>query len=359
MRMQTKAGGGRVFAYDALRVASIFTVAYSHLIRYLCNDAPMGSLNWAAGIVFKSLSIFCVPALFMISGSLFLDARRKQPLKKLYGKNILRLATAYVFWSFLYGLMNLLLEGYPLGAGFAFELLRQTVIGRYHMWFLLVTIGLYMLTPFLRKICLDRRTQEYFLVLWALFELLPEMLSHLFPNFENVFFWLGKDKLQLNLVFGYAGYFILGHYLTTYELSRRARRASYALAALAVVYEIAYSWGYSYLMGWTLEPPRSILSLEVALCGVGVFVFCQRHLRAWPRSARVSAAFARLSALSFGTYLVHDVFITLMTSSPALLATMRACTPLWVPLGGAVVFALSTMVVALLQKIPRLNRYIL
>lgn len=272
----------------------------------------------------------------------------------------MRLATAYVFWSFLYGLMNLLLEGYPLGAGFAFELLRQTIIGRYHMWFLLVTIGLYMLTPFLRKICLDRRTQEYFLVLWALFELLPEMLSHLFPNFENVFFWLGKDKLQLNLVFGYAGYFVLGHYLTTYELSRRARRASYVLAApggrlrdclfVGIFLPHGLDAGAAALdplAGGGAVRRGRVRVLPAAPCAPG------RARRACP------PAFARLSALSFGTYLVHDVFITLMTSSPALLATMRACTPLWVPLGGAVVFALSTMVVALLQKIPRLNRYIL
>ena len=111
-------------------------------------------------VAVNSLLRWAVPVFFMISGALFLDPARPQPVKKLYGKSILRLLVSFLFWSALYGAWYALSTGRGI-----WTMLNETLRGHYHMWTILTIIALYAVTPILRPAVADRRLLGYMLAL--------------------------------------------------------------------------------------------------------------------------------------------------------------------------------------------------
>ena len=97
--------------------------------------------------------VWCVPVLFMISGRFFLDPCRDVSLRKILTKYVPRIVIAFLFWSIVYTVYYVV-SGIYDGLNI-FGILSQFLEGPYHFWYLFVLIGLYLLTPFLRRIAED------------------------------------------------------------------------------------------------------------------------------------------------------------------------------------------------------------
>ncbi len=67
----------------------------------------------------------------MISGRFFLDPDREMPFSKIL-RSVERLVLAFVVWNVVY-----------------------------HFWYLYMIVGLYLITPFLRRIAEDKQLSEY------------------------------------------------------------------------------------------------------------------------------------------------------------------------------------------------------
>lgn len=141
--MVIKKAEGRRHCFDFLRVVMTFAVIITHI-----NAQDWGSARNTYRIVFNvyhALGWIAVPVFCMISGALFLS--RDIPIKKLYSKYIFRIFTAFMFWSSVYALRFYLKEG---NSAKAFELF---ISGNYHLWFLFMIAGLYMIVPFIEEDC--------------------------------------------------------------------------------------------------------------------------------------------------------------------------------------------------------------
>lgn len=60
----------------------------------------------------------------------------------------MKIVIAFIFWSSIYSALEVLFLG---GIGIE-EFIWKCVTGHYHMWFLYMIIGLYIITPLIRKI---------------------------------------------------------------------------------------------------------------------------------------------------------------------------------------------------------------
>ena len=139
--------GERVAYLDLLRVVSICFVVMIHTVYQSFNSLPVEGWEWQTLNVYDSLSRWAVPIFVMISGALFLD--RQKPLREILKKNVLRLVTAYLFWLAVYSVINqIYYHDFD-------STLTHIIKGHYHMWFILMIIGLYLVTPLLRKIVED------------------------------------------------------------------------------------------------------------------------------------------------------------------------------------------------------------
>ena len=297
---------------------------------------------WHGGLV-----RWAVPAFVMMSGALFLSPSKDIPAKKIYTKYIFRIFTAFVFWSLVYACRAYVKNGDALKA------FAQFLTGYYHMWFLWMIAGLYAVVPFMRKIAESGTLTKYFLVMSFVFAfVLPETdeIISLFSEEYGKFAGKLAGMPMLEFVGGFTGYFLLGYFLSTAKISRRAERVIYAAGVVSVIVCVILSSAVSLAQ----DSPSSIFygNLTVTtLCeAVAVFVFFREKLNFPVRFIR------QLSQYSFGAYLVHAAVINLLGKMG--LHSLTFCPVISIPVIAAIVFVISFTISAILNHIPVLKKYI-
>lgn len=339
----------RVWYLDVLRVLAIFGVVLYHTAGGIAAVCADGSAARAVCTAIAAWTFFCVPLLFMISGTLFLDPARTVTLRGICRKNVTRVAVAYVFWSALYAVLTTLYAQHGFSAAAVREMFYQFAVGQYHLWFLYAIIGLYLITPLLRSFAGDEHLVRLFLALWAAFSLVLPYFSAL-PGMG----WLGEitTKWHLDFVTGFTGYFVLGRWLCMRE--RPLWHGWAALGAGMACFALAAAWPASAAAGGLYG---GFLSPGAALAAAGLFLLLRAAWRKTPAlSARRGWLLAQLSACSFGVYLVHD--FTLILFRKAGLFTSPLPAGLWAPVCGALVFLVSFGIIKLARRVPFVRRWL-
>lgn len=345
----------RLLFPDMLRGISTFAVMMIHVSAGHWGDyLEIGGLQFNCFTVYNSLCRFSVPVFVMVSGMTFLDPEREISRSYLL-KKLLRLVAAFVFWSALYAVYTAFFKN---GDGVTGEsvktFVKNLVYGHYHLWFLYMIAGLYLITPFLRKITENKRLMEYFLILCFIFAMFFPTVKVVYPGLAHLNPVV--DKLNLNLVMGYAGYFVLGYYLYKYPPEKPARMTLYNLGILGVALTLFFTLWTSLRDGRANAGMLNFLSPAVALTAAALFVFFMRLAQSPKVSPRIAWAVTTLSKASFGMYLVHDFFNILFNN---LGFTTLSFDPRVSPLVITVcVFAASFLTSWLIGKIPRVSKYI-
>lgn len=293
-----------IFYLDFLRVISILAVILLHVAAQNFREVPLGSLAWNTFNISDSLVRWCVPVLIMISGVFFLDNEKELSLKKLYSKNILRLFIILIFWSFIYGL-----DEYLKGASIK-DAIKVFVQSKYHLWFLNMIIGLYLVTPLLRKITKEKKDIEYFLIISFIFSILMPSLFNFLRFNNNVF--IGelitsfKDNYNnINLSFGYVFYFVLGYYLHKYKLNSRIKYSSFFLGILGALVTILLTDLYSRKLGVAKATFYGNFNVGVTLMSVAIFLFVKNIFSKKTNKRYFVKMVKLLSSCSLGMYLIH------------------------------------------------------
>ncbi len=352
----------RVMWLDILRIFSILAMVFLHTFTGNFKGADSAwrvadptSLNWQILNVFDCLVRFCVPAFCMISGVLFLDPAREQPLKKLYSKNILRIAVSFAVWSGLYAVLGIFLRGETLGVSALAGAVKNAMFGHYHLWFLLMLIGFYMLVPFLRKIAADKTLSLYFIVLCFVFNFLENAVMLVSPlaNFVEI----QSNKLSLGFVGGYVGYFMLGSHLYHYPPAKRTRHVLYAAGVVSFLLTAVVVGASAYVTGKANGDLYEYVLPNTFFEAIAVFLFFRARFENKTYSDKAVRAVGFLSACSFGMYLTHDLFNMLLAR---LGFTALTVTPLIaVPLLTGIVSVAALALTVLLRKIPVFSKYAL
>ncbi|MBR1672031.1 MAG: acyltransferase family protein [Fretibacterium sp.] len=352
----------RVVYLDVLRVAAIFSVVTLHVAAVDFRAYPIQSMEWQISNFYHAVTRCAVsPILFMLSGALFLDPGRNVTIRRLWSKNILRIVTAFVFWSALYALIT------HRGAWDAKSFWIVFLRGHYHMWFLYAIVVLYILTPFIRPLVTDRLLLRYFLALtFTCAILLPTLQSLPALRLLNELISPATTRLKLNaaLFSQYAFYFVLGHCLSDEdnELRQFLERhilIVYALGLFGAFVTIAGTWWLTFDAGKRVEVLLSRTSVFIAIQAVAFFLFVKRLYTGNVVSARARGVITALSALSFGTYLAHECFIILFLRTLKYNVFLSRELPLSeVPLLALLVFGCSLAVSWIIHRVPVLRDYI-
>ena len=303
------------------------------------------TFEWNATNFYNALVRWAVPVFVMISGALFLG--RDIPLKRLYGKNILRIFIALYFWSFIY-----VLYGYMKGAKLRW-IIEEFIFGHYHLWFLYMLIGLYIIVPVVKKIADSNFASVYFLVLSLIFAfIIPQGIASIrlirigFSNAVESFI----NRFSITFASGYVGYFLLGHFLNNIEISPQTARKIYIAGILGFFGAVLMSTAASLIINKAHSEFYKPLSVNVLCVSMAVFVFFKKNFN------RPSRVIMTLSKYSFGAYLVHDMILT-FASNIGISAKM--CNPIIsIPATVIFVFIISFAISGVLNHIPVLKKYI-
>ena len=342
---------GRVIYFDVLRITAIFFVVAVHLSAQHWSDVDVSSRAWFAFNLYCTAGKWSVPVFVMISGALFLG--RDLDVRSILKKYLLRIAIASAFWSAAYALFVRALYGITWD-----EVLFRFFTGHYHMWFLFMIAGLYLLVPLLRPIVQNEKLLRYFLLLAFIFTfLLPQaafFCSFALPQVSEVI----RTVAMYSYCFfplGFTVYFIGGYYLSRRDLSRREETVLYCVGTSALLFSIAAPVVLSRAQGAPSDAFYNYNSLNVLLTSVPIFVFARQHLNFPKLGEQALGVLGRLSKYSFGVYLVHPMVIELLGRFG--IDTFSCNAFFSVPLLAVIVFASSMALSALLHQIPVVKKY--
>ena len=301
------------------------------IMRIVCILGVIG-IHTSSGMLQQSFT-FSVPLLVMISGVLWLDQAKTISIKKIWSKNILRIVTAFLFWSLVYAVFSL------KDTTSVKEFLQECITGHYHMWFCYMIVGVYMFIPVIRKIKEDRNLYFYFLMLsGVIMTIIPSLLlipvaSALSYNFDLLFCKIGM---------GYIFYFMLGDSLYQFDIKFQFRIMIYIGGFFSLI-----------LMNCGIVPGGDFSIFEV-IYTCCIFVFLKEFAKKMKiKEGKIRCVLQHISRLCFGVYLVHALVLSYVQEISIL---QRASMNILVI---ALVFAISLCIVYAIDKIPFVRKYIL
>jgi len=279
---------------DLVRCIAIMLVIGLHVIAaYIVNPAYYGTRAWLMCVAGNALFRAGVPLFFMISGYLMLSGPAAEDTFGFYRKRLPRILLPLLCWNVIYTCCHALSQGRALTPG---ELLGNLLNNgsAYHMWYVYTLLGVYLMTPFLRRIVRGCGRRE--IILLFLLVIFPGAIRTTINTFLPVYVYLFEPLME-----GYFGYYLLGYLLGTGQLSPRQRAGSYLLGALGAAVSI--------VMNIRASSPEEIVlpfnqgyAITHYLCAAAIFIACKQLCTRLPRLGR---AFSLPSQLVFGVYWIH------------------------------------------------------
>ena len=343
----------RKLHYDILRVLAAFSVVMLHSAAQFWYDLDIRSTEWIVANSYDAIFRFGVPVFVMISGAIFLDNSYELDVKKLYKHNILRMVILYVVWSVVYGLYDC--RHWNIQEAGAKTVLKEMLYGRYHLWFIPMIVGIYVLLPVLKNWIehTEQKTIEYFLGLFFVLQIVSETLRAVTLNDEfHYILDLGKAEMAC----GYIGYFVMGYYIAHIGIGDRLKKILYVLVVPSMVANVVLGILLSWRVNVAVVTIYDSFGIFTFVLSVSLFVFiCERGKKAKIGECG-SKLLKEMSANTLGIYIMH-IGLMEFTKNRGF-HSMILLNIIGIPLYAVVCFAVCAVVAAILRRIPFIGRFI-
>lgn len=283
-----------------------------------------GAFCGALDLLFK----WSVPIFVMITGFFFLKPEKELPLKKLYGKHILRLVLSLVFWTWFYAITLHCRYTcfYPFGGQ------------ENNFWYIGMCIGLYISMPVLRIVAANKKVLAYSCWTWLFFDIylyIEHFLTVPIVITDHVFV-------------GYIGVCLWGYYLSRIELNRRRTNTVYLVGLLSLIATVVLPLVTDGKVGFSLESPGPILT------SIALFLFVIKH--PVQLSPKLEKVVTQISGMTFGIYMVHT-FVVIETFSRIYRFIPNIY--LSIPVSIIVTLVLSYIIILVIKQIPILKKWVI
>lgn len=343
--------------YDLLRIIAIFAVIIIHVIgSTFFGMGEIGSAWWNKLNLLDSGLRWCVPALVMLSGALFLNPEKDISIKSIYQKHIFRIVTAFIFWSILYTIVNYCkypreLDVLHCIADFTISVILKP---NYHLWYIYLIVGLYMITPILRQVictCTDKLL-HYWLGLMFLFGIVIPALRDVGLIESYIGDVLGY--MHIEFLAGYVFYYVAGYYISSKQI--RHKKVIYVAGVIGYIATVLGTIYLSNRAGYTASV-YDYLYPNTSAIAVAIFVFFTKEGVKWRFSAKAGRVLEDLASSMFGVYLMHDLLLQLFDYWNITIGVFQSIAI--AILIASVVFISCSVITLLLRKIPFARRHLL
>lgn len=270
----------------------------------------------------------CVPLFVVISGYLLLA--KDITIRTLFSKYLLRIVTAFAVWSIIYAMIFKIL--FPYFDGDVFdkrEFLIDLVSGHYHMWFLFLILGLYLMIP-VYKMIVDSKIGEYVIVILFVF-------SVILPSIQEftIFNWSKYETDIINLSsFLYPLCFITGGFIYKHK-NDDYRIIAFVLLAISIILRIV-GVGSQYCE----------FAFPVTVC-----YFADRYIVI--TNIRAKRILMTIAEATFGAYLVHALVVQILLRYMSEYINDSTNIVMWIMSS-----VLSLILGYLVHRIPKIAKYI-
>ena len=340
----------RNYRVDALRLLAAFLVILIHVSAKYWLTYPITDPHWNAVNFYDSLARPAVPLFLMISGMFLLRPEKKIDGKTLWQKYIRRVLILFVFWAAFYASFRDILYPILSGQKIVFKNVLTTFFqGNYHLWYLVMLFGIYLILPFLKKIAEDKKLLEYFL-------LLTLVITVILPMIKSPYIKEFVGNMYFSFTLGFTGYFMLGYYLTRYPLKDWVRRLLYlgGIAGFLFTYFGTAMWSES--LGYPADCYNPFLP-NIVLLSTGIFVFFAKDTG--KHSEWCAKWIPKLASTTLGIYLIHPFFLAVFDVLHLMPASVNLSFFITFPLFAGILYTISMISIFFLKKIPLIGKYLL
>lgn len=344
----------RKYYLDIIRIIATYAVIILHVA-----SKYIGGGQYRPVLIFWDSCVrWAVPAFVMISGALFLSPYKQVTIKRLWKKNILRMFFSLIFWTAIYVLFEYWLFDLDLHS-----CKMYLITGYWHMWFVWMITGLYIITPFIRQIVKVPQLIKYYLVMFLFVTVLVPTLRYMIIPYMSISRseWAAKiftniDTMNLKFFLGFTGYFILGYFFDTITLNRTMRRIIFLLGILSFPFGI-YVNEYLTLFCGATTPFDDSFSITSFLQTIFIFNIFKYH-SGWANKKISCKIITSFSACSFGIYMIHILIRQLLDRYFALNAESFDMPVIIVPLLSLLIFLVGYVISFIFHQIPVLREYV-
>jgi surface polysaccharide O-acyltransferase-like enzyme len=284
----------------------------------------------------------------MISGAMSLNPEREISISHLL-KRVGKLMMAFLIWSFAYALVESL-KTHPLfSSGYLLSVVKKTITGHYHMWYVYMISVLYLATPFLRPIAADRKLLRLFIFMAFLFNH-GIRLFLMIPGLEDVTKSM-MNSADIGIFSGYTGYYCLGYYLHSGVFSKKQLRKLFLVSTVLLAAVIAG--------GVLLDRPDVVFSEKmphIFLYSASVFLLFKSKGEQLENTSSIRSVIEKIAPCTFGMYLVHPMFNFILRRAGLYALTFNPL--ICVPLGSILVFGASFAVIWCMRKFPIVKNFV-
>jgi len=286
----------------------------------------------------------------MLSGAFLLEPTKANDISKSL-KRFGRYALNFYIWSAFYAFQGLAVKfvtGGEITKDLLFSSGQRFLWGHYHMWFVFLVLGFYLLLPIISKVTEQKRVMEYFLILWVVTRYLAPMLSAIIPQTSFLNTWIAK--LDMNMLIGYLGYFVLGYYIRKYGFESKTRMVLYISGSISALYAIIETIRQSRLQDRYVEDYFSPGNFGILVFSVAVFTF----FAYFKKKDTCPKLIVSTAKYSFIIYMVHPFFMEKLNLLG--ITTISFNTFISIPVLTVGIFVASFLVAGVLKRIPYINK---
>jgi len=332
-----------------LKIVSLFAVVILHTASPLLMDFKhAGAGYWLVGDFYNALTRFGVPVFVMITGALLLH--REYNVTDFLKRRLSRILWPFLLWSLIYIAYSWYDEEIPFSDSVwtnIHTVFHQLKYGAYyHLWYVYMLLGLYLFIPIISKFVRNASEKEirYFLLVWFVVMIFSQPYLSRFQPLIDVHYFIG-----------YAGYLVLGHYLTFIELPEKGIKTPLIIYFVFCVASITIG---TYFLSVNTKELSTVmyepLGPFIVLYASGVFLLARVFTFKLPDVMVKLRAIA--GGLSLGIYLCHALFLTLLDGQEI---NYKLFNPAFsIPLTALVCFILSSFLIFIISKIPVIGKYI-
>ncbi len=344
----------RIYNLDLLRILCCFMVIVIHVSATNWYSSNTNSFSFNVYNLYDSLVRASVPLFIMISGVLFLN-KAKIEIKNLYKTNILKMTLFCLTWNIIYYFFDLFI----LGGNFdLLEFINKLILGHYHLWFIPMIIGLYIITPLLTKITVNSnyKTFKYFLLIF-MFGCLMKTIDYctFLPRYDIIHNFI--SQLPIDIICQYYSYFLLGYFLYNYDIGfiKDKKKLLYIAFLGCVIACTCGTWYLSYKNGINTSSFYESFSIFTLVEAISIFLIFKYSK--FISEEIYSKKVMDISKSTLGIYAIHVLIMDLLFHYQII--TVKSFNPiLSVPIISIIVFIFSLLIISLVKKIKFINKFL-
>lgn len=288
---------------NKLRILAIYAVITGHVTIWMTRDTEPYTFNWWVGCWIFSMCMCSIPIFVMVSGALLLDDSREESPIKFYKRRAYRLGIPLVVWSVVYIAVRKLVDQEEHSVR---SIIGLIVTGDlyYHLWYIYMIPGLYLITPPLRTFVRHSSQKERLFVIVTII-----VLANIYFQTDTLI-WKNQRSI-FTMFIPYIAYYLCGYEIRRIDPGKITSKYLVAAVIACALYLTAISGVfYEQKGGVDTRFVFNFFSPPIAIMSIAIFWAAYLHgLKVKPLKGIPKTAVEWIASTTLGIYVIHPVLL--------------------------------------------------